>query len=179
MIWSKHLSRSHKWLKNLHAMHNMEMNNKVSSSKRISRTAASVDGSGRNNLEAHKKNESYKNVVNKYKNYLHIQNGSIIIPAAFFRECLCAHNYKRRLHDAPRLQWSAELAKEAQNRADKLASIGVASESEIAKTDENVYVDNIVDVSTACPRAVEFWYAESKNYNYTQNDLSKGTGLLN
>jgi hypothetical protein len=75
--------------------------------------------------------------------------------------------------------WSAELAKEAQNRADELASMGIFTESDIRmrNKDENIYVDNIVDLSSSCSRAVESWYAESKSYNYTQNDISDDTGL--
>lgn len=172
MIWPKHLSRAHKWLKNLH---NIEAYNKVTSPKRVKKTTGSVDGSGRNNkLEVHKKDESYKNETIEYT-----RNGSINTPVIFLRECLCAHNYKRRLHDVPRLRWSAELAKEAQNRADELASVNISIESEIVNKDENIYVDRIVDLSTSCPRAVEFWYAESEKYNYIQNDLSNDTGLSN
>ena len=131
-----------------------------------------LDGSVRN-LEAHSKN-GHDRIG--YISHIHLRNGSINTPLTFLHKCLCAHNYKRRLHNAPRLKWSAKLAEEAQNQADQLASMSKSAESEIANKDENIYVDYIVDLSTSCSRAVEFWYAEIKNYNYSQNDLSKDTG---
>ena len=181
IIRPKHLSRlknlkDHKWLKNLH---NNESYNKLASPAKRKRRM--VGGSNRNdtNLEAHTKNERYNNDVNGYIRYIHLRNGRIDTPLTFLRKCTCAHNYKRRLHDASRLLWSAELAKEAQNRADELASMGIFTESDIRmrNKDENIYVDNIVDLSSSCSRAVESWYAESKSYNYTQNDISDDTGL--
>ena len=178
MTWSNHSSRlrnmkTHTWLRNFH---------KMKSYDKLKRPAKLLndlilDGTVRkNNLEAHTKNRRYNNDQIGYISHIHLRNGSINTPLTFLHKCLCAHNYKRRLHDAPRLKWSDKLAEEAQNQADQLASMGKSAESEIANKDENIYVDYIVDLSTSCSRAVEFWYAESKNYNYTQNDRSKHTG---
>ena len=135
-----------------------------------------VDGSNRKKILKAHKDESYENETTAYISYLHLRNGHIDTPVTFSQECLCAHNYKRRLHNVPKLRWSDKLSKEAQNRADTLASMGVFSDSGKRNKDENIYVDSIVDLSTSCRRAVESWYAESKKYNYTQNKVSNDTG---
>lgn len=136
-----------------------------------------VDGSNRNKILKAHKDDSYENETIAYISYLHLRNGDINTPVTFSQECLCAHNYKRHLHNVTKLLWSVELSKEAQNRADILASMGVFSESEKRNKDENIYVDNIVDLSTSCRRAVESWYTESNKYNYTQNKVSNDTGV--
>lgn len=170
MIWRKYIPRSRTWLKHLDGI---DESNKVTKHKR---TAGVVNGSYRGN-------EKHENKTLGLKSQLHLGNGYIKTPITFIRECLCAHNHKRRLYGVPSMQWSAKLTKDAQHRADELALINSSSISkQKLNENENIYVDKIVDPSTSCPRAVEFWYRKSdkvgKHY-HSQSDLSRNTGLFN
>ena len=162
-----HLSGHHKW----RILDNIERHKQITKSRRL----GPGHGSNRHNILKMYKNESHKNEPMAHISYLHLRNGNINTPMTFSQQCLCAHNYIRRLHNVPKLRWSVELSREAQNQADKLASMIVSSD--LKKKDENIYVDSIVDLSTSCRRAVQFWYSESKKYNYTENRVSNDTGI--
>lgn len=157
-----------------------EQHNKATRKKRFIDTAGSLQEINTSNtFGPQNRKQSFKSKEVEHISYLHLRNSVINTPQIFLRECLCAHNYKRRIHGVPKLQWSTELATKAQNRANQLASIDISNDSEIMKEDENIYVDSVVDLSTSCPRAVESWYREGENYNYSQNDPAHQTGSCN
>ena len=169
------MSNSAKLLKDLH---NTRSRGEDSGGKTHKRTTDGLIRSSYKNdkSETYKNEFVIKNRTIKNKSYLYLRNGYINTPLKFARECLCAHNHKRRLHDTANLRWSDDLGKEAQERADELALMNINSETEIARKDENIYVDTIVDLSKSCSRAVEHWYMENRKYDYSQNDATNHTG---
>lgn len=111
--------------------------------------------------------------------YLNFTRGNINTPTLFSRECLCAHNYKRQAHGMPSLKWSADLATQAQNWANEVASGQTFPQKLRNKSGENIYIsEGIVDLSTSCLMAVNSWYNEGKDYNYKKPGLSSQTGLF-
>lgn len=164
----------HNFKGRLHAKSNNKQGNKIAGKKRFTETTGSLQEINRSNMK-----KSFKSEVAEHISYLYQRNGVINTPQTFLRECLCAHNYKRHIHGVSKLQWSTELATRAQNRANQLASIDISSDPEVTEEDENIYVGSVVDLSTSCPRAVEAWYRESENYNYSQNDRAHQAGLCN
>ncbi|EDO30082.1 predicted protein [Nematostella vectensis] len=83
-------------------------------------------------------------------------------------ECLGAHNNKRALHqNTPNLSWNADMATEAAAYALKLAQTQNFVHSDTSDG-ENLYNKGTTSgtVST-CQDAVDSWYSEIDNYDYT------------
>ncbi|XP_032238340.2 protein PRY2 [Nematostella vectensis] len=84
-------------------------------------------------------------------------------------ECLGAHNNKRALHqNTPNLSWNADMATEAAAYALKLAQTQNFVHSDTSDG-ENLYNKETTSgtVST-CQDAVDSWYSEIDNYDYTR-----------
>lgn len=171
--WRKRLTRFQKQSKYFNNI--LDTSEKARRRIRMARSVVSVNQFG----PTDKSKMNKKDEKNKRNGYLRLRSGNINTPVTFSRECLDAYNNKRRLHNIPKFQWSADLAREAQVRADELAKMNISDKIESVHRDENIYVDSFVDLSTSCTRAVETWYEESKKRYYTKSPkLADDTGLL-
>ncbi|XP_028414952.1 protein PRY1-like isoform X2 [Dendronephthya gigantea] len=100
-------------------------------------------------------------------------------PAGVFQQqALSFHNQYRRLHQAPDLRWSNELARDAQAWAQKIASQNTLrhSTSQERKGDgENLaYFGGKFD--EVGKDSVNMWYDEEKKYQYRNPGFKSGTG---
>ncbi|MBP7901380.1 MAG: hypothetical protein KA015_01045 [Spirochaetes bacterium] len=96
------------------------------------------------------------------------------ISQAFRDNVLLRHNFYRKKHSAPDLQWSNEIEKYAQQWADKLAS-----ENKMYHRQPNKYGENIYWISGGDSNgqdAVDAWYSEIKQYNFNKPGFSMATG---
>ncbi|XP_066569301.1 GLI pathogenesis-related 2 isoform X2 [Amia ocellicauda] len=94
----------------------------------------------------------------------------------FQREALEAHNARRRLHGAPPLNLNPDLCRESQEWADHLLSLRALQHS-TTSLGENIWYkwsSNKTDVSGE--EAVESWYSEIKDYNFSKPGFQSSTG---
>ncbi len=96
------------------------------------------------------------------------------VSQSFRDNILTRHNFYRKKHSAPDLQWSTEIEKYAQQWADKLAS-----ENRMYHRQPNKYGENIYWISGGDSNgidAVDAWYSEIKKYNFNKPGFSMATG---
>jgi glioma pathogenesis-related protein 2 len=86
----------------------------------------------------------------------------------FRKECLDAHNKKRRLHKAADLTRNSELDKIAQNYAQQLADTNSFEHSSNTYKGDNLGENLFMQGGRAMTGdyAVDSWYSEIKNYNF-------------
>ena len=105
----------------------------------------------------------FRNIFITIEKYCYAQKKSQFFLSEFtvnIRECLEAHNAKRKLHDAKPLQWNQTQAKIAQKWAIILAKTGKMEHSPFSfrKAGENLYYSATTSGSRAtCKEAVEQW----------------------
>eukprot|EP00158_Paraphelidium_tribonemae_P001272 Partr_v1_DN24187_c0_g1_i1_m71127 putative GLI pathogenesis-related 2 len=88
------------------------------------------------------------------------------------RAILDIHNQKRALHNAPALEWDANLAAQATSYASQCQW----KHSQTPGAGENLYVTTSSD--TCAIEAANGWYDEIKDYNFGNQGFSSGTGHL-
>ena len=89
------------------------------------------------------------------------------------RELLAAHNRVRAAVDVPPLEWSSQLARVAQQWAEKLVASG-----KLRHRPESRYGENLFAISGARATAagvVADWASEAKDYNAARNTCREGT----
>ncbi|XP_069039377.1 GLI pathogenesis-related 2 isoform X2 [Lepisosteus oculatus] len=94
----------------------------------------------------------------------------------FQKEALEAHNARRRLHAAPPLRLDPALCRQAQEWADRLLSLRVLQHSDTG-LGENIWhkwSSNRAEASGE--EAVESWYGEIKDYDFSRPGFSTNTG---
>nr|XP_015222030.1 PREDICTED: uncharacterized protein LOC102697771 [Lepisosteus oculatus] len=94
----------------------------------------------------------------------------------FQNEALEAHNARRRLHAAPPLRLDPALCRQAQEWADRLLSLRVLQHSDTG-LGENIWhkwSSNRAEASGE--EAVESWYGEIKDYDFSRPGFSTNTG---
>lgn len=85
------------------------------------------------------------------------------------KECLKAHNVKRRLHGARPLSWDSSLASKAQIWANHLAKINKMKHAPWTGAGENLYTARNTGGKVAtCKEAVEAWYGEVAHYPFME-----------
>ncbi|CDO93499.1 unnamed protein product [Kluyveromyces dobzhanskii CBS 2104] len=90
--------------------------------------------------------------------------------SSFASGMLDEHNAKRSLHkDTPSLSWSADLASYAQNYADNYDCSGSLTHS------GGQYGENLA-LGYGTTGAVDAWYNEIKDYDFSSGDYSSSTG---
>lgn len=91
----------------------------------------------------------------------------------FGKEALDAHNNFRKAHQAPPLTWSSALARDAEAWAKQIAREGRLRHDD-TKYGENVFMvfGREIDGSDA----VNSWYSEVKDYNFSKPGFQSNTG---
>lgn len=93
---------------------------------------------------------------------------------SFQDEIVQRHNTLRAKHSAPALVWSADVAKVAQDWANR-----IAREDRMHHRQPNKYGENIFWISGAAATGnmvTDSWYSEIKDYNYAHPGFSMKTG---
>ena len=83
------------------------------------------------------------------------------------------HNYHRFQHGASELTWSPTLAVEALHGAEKLIRNGSIQRSDTNDRGENIAISS--NRSFDVKAAIELWYKEEKDYNYSSPAFSSLT----
>lgn len=84
------------------------------------------------------------------------------------------HNTLRAKHGAPALQWSADVAKVAQDWADKIARSDQMKHRQPNKYGENIFWMSGGQVTGEM--VTDSWYNEIKDYNFARPGFSMKTG---
>lgn len=84
------------------------------------------------------------------------------------------HNFHRRNHGTPALKWNENIAKFAQEWAEKLAQQEIMYHRKQNEYGENIYWCSGYEFNPAS--AVDAWYDEIKYYNYSNPVISSATG---
>ena len=95
-------------------------------------------------------------------------------PDPFGRALLEAHNKYRRRHGSPKLKWSSEAAKKAQEWAEHLARTGTLGHGDHEGMGQNIAYKSGAELSGE--EAAAQWYEENKNYDYSQPGFASNTG---
>lgn len=96
----------------------------------------------------------------------------------FGKQCTDAHNKYRAMHGVPPLQWSDEIARDAERYAQKLAKQHTLRHSDRQERDgtgENLAMFT-GKFDTAGEEATEMWYGEIEDYNFKRGGWQSGTG---
>uniref|UniRef100_A0A671KCA0 Im:7150988 n=1 Tax=Sinocyclocheilus anshuiensis TaxID=1608454 RepID=A0A671KCA0_9TELE len=93
---------------------------------------------------------------------------------SFKKEFLEAHNQYRKQHQAPELTYSDKLCSAAQKWADHLLSIRSLGHSD-TQNGENVLFYSF-SVYDEIYEAVDSWYSEIKDYNFSSPGFQSSTG---
>ncbi|KAM7392099.1 hypothetical protein PAMP_022734 [Pampus punctatissimus] len=95
---------------------------------------------------------------------------------SFKQEFLETHNAYRAEHGAPPMSYNKELNAEAQKWADHLLEKGSLGHSD-TKDGENVYnMWSSAPLKLTGKEAVDSWYSEIKDYNWSMPGFSGSTG---
>ena len=107
----------------------------------------------------------------------------------FFKDCLEKHNILRAKHEAAPLQWSTELARDATNRAEYLASSN-KMEHDYKELAEKGQGENLGWLKPVKPKCLQYgqtncytcselidtiWYAEMSNYDFKMGKSKQGS----
>ncbi|XP_071337917.1 Golgi-associated plant pathogenesis-related protein 1-like isoform X2 [Trachinotus anak] len=96
--------------------------------------------------------------------------------ASFQQEFLKAHNTYREKHNTPPLTLSSELTAAAQKWADHLLAAGTLKHSD-TQDGENIFtMYSSATITLTGKEAVDSWYSEIKDYNWSQPGFSGNTG---
>ena len=103
---------------------------------------------------------------------------NILYTDAFGRELLAAHNRYRAAHSAPPLQWSKDAASKAKTWAKRLADTCVLEHGNCDGMGQNIasMISSGGKVDLSGQQAVDNWYNEIKDYNYSSPGFSYNTG---
>lgn len=82
------------------------------------------------------------------------------------KEALAIHNYFRKIHGAPDLEWSDNITRSAQDWANKCSFTHSSS----------IYGENLALGHPSINNAVNAWYSENRYYNYSRPGFSTTTG---
>ncbi|XP_046861958.1 Golgi-associated plant pathogenesis-related protein 1-like, partial [Xenia sp. Carnegie-2017] len=106
----------------------------------------------------------------------------------FANDCLSTHNELRAKHGAPQLKWSRELAKDARNWAEYLASTNkMEHDAKIyGKKHEGESIAWLIPAKPKCSQAdekncfkcseiIKKWYKEVDNYDFTLGASKHGS----
>jgi uncharacterized protein YkwD len=99
----------------------------------------------------------------------------------FQNAILARHNYYRSKHGVPLLTLDTQLNNEAQQWANTLASTQQFKHSGVVGQGENLYLsattaNTLPDITTQANNAVDSWYNEIGQYNYSNPGFSSTTG---
>ncbi|XP_061881181.1 Golgi-associated plant pathogenesis-related protein 1-like isoform X1 [Entelurus aequoreus] len=95
---------------------------------------------------------------------------------SFQRDFLEAHNAYRAKHGSPPMALSQEVSAAAQLWADRLLASGAMRHSNTADG-ENIYTKwSSATIELTGKEAVDSWYSEINNYNWSRPGFSSGTG---
>ncbi|XP_035513733.1 Golgi-associated plant pathogenesis-related protein 1-like isoform X3 [Morone saxatilis] len=96
--------------------------------------------------------------------------------ASFQQEFMKTHNAYRAKHNTAPLTLNAELNAAAQTWADNLLATGCLQHSD-TKDGENVYCkSSSATLNLTGKEAVDSWYSEIKDYNWSNPGFQSGTG---
>ncbi|XP_072570796.1 uncharacterized protein [Paramormyrops kingsleyae] len=99
-----------------------------------------------------------------------------VTTADFQKEALEAHNARRQQHGAPPLSLDLDLCRETQKWAEHLVQQNAVQHSE-TDLGENIYYKWTSDKTPASGKdAVESWYSEIKDYDFSEPGYQKNTG---
>ncbi|XP_064162958.1 GLI pathogenesis-related 2 isoform X1 [Anguilla rostrata] len=105
------------------------------------------------------------------------ESGVVTRPdGSFEKEFLDAHNAYRRKHSAPPLTLSRDLCKSAQSWADHLLSIKTLKHSNTNNGENLYYSWSSAPKKLTGKEAVEQWYSEIKDYNFSKSGFQSKTG---
>ncbi|XP_016329445.1 Golgi-associated plant pathogenesis-related protein 1 [Sinocyclocheilus anshuiensis] len=95
---------------------------------------------------------------------------------SFKKEFLEAHNQYRKQHQAPELTYSDKLCSAAQKWADHLLSIRSLGHSDTQNGENVFYSSSSVKKTPRGKEAVDSWYSEIKDYNFSSPGFQSSTG---
>ncbi|XP_034397617.1 Golgi-associated plant pathogenesis-related protein 1-like [Cyclopterus lumpus] len=96
--------------------------------------------------------------------------------ASFQKEFLETHNAYRRKHNTPQMTLSSEMTASAQKWSEHLLAIGALQHSD-TKDGENVFnMYSSAPIKLTGKEAVDSWYGEIKDYNWSSPGYSSATG---
>ncbi|XP_037632657.1 Golgi-associated plant pathogenesis-related protein 1-like isoform X2 [Sebastes umbrosus] len=96
--------------------------------------------------------------------------------ASFQKEFLVTHNSYRSMHNTPPMTLSKELTAAAQKWADHLLQINALQHSD-GQDGENIYfMSSTAKIKLTGKEAVDSWYNEIKDYNWSNPGFSSNTG---
>ncbi|KAK5931760.1 hypothetical protein CgunFtcFv8_003531 [Champsocephalus gunnari] len=96
--------------------------------------------------------------------------------ASFQKEFQETHNAYRAKHGAPQMTFNSEMCASAQKWADHLLSISEMKHSE-TKDGENIYyMSSSAGSNPTGKEAVDSWYSEIKDYNWSSPGFNGNTG---
>ncbi|XP_057688670.1 Golgi-associated plant pathogenesis-related protein 1-like [Corythoichthys intestinalis] len=98
-----------------------------------------------------------------------------IADESFQNEFLDTHNAYRTLHNAPPMTLNSELNAEAQRWAEHLLVLGTLKHSD-SSDGENIYYKWSLAIKLTGKEAVDLWYSEVKEYNWTRPGYQTNTG---
>ncbi|KAJ8386717.1 hypothetical protein AAFF_G00166660 [Aldrovandia affinis] len=96
--------------------------------------------------------------------------------ASFETEFVDTHNAYRRKHGAPPLALSRDLCRSAQSWADYLLSIKTLKHSQTGVGENLYYAWSSNPNKLTGKEAVDAWYSEIKDYNFSRPGFKSGTG---
>ncbi|XP_068560027.1 Golgi-associated plant pathogenesis-related protein 1-like [Cebidichthys violaceus] len=95
---------------------------------------------------------------------------------SFQREFLETHNVYRAKHNTPQMTLSGELTASAQKWADHLLAISALQHS-VTNDGENIFnMSSSAPINLTGKEAVDLWYGEIKDYNWSIPGFSGVTG---
>ncbi|KAJ8384872.1 hypothetical protein AAFF_G00196800 [Aldrovandia affinis] len=104
------------------------------------------------------------------------KNTGTLKDASFETEFVDTHNAYRRKHGAPPLTLSQDLCRSAQSWADHLLSIKMMKHSQTG-VGENLYYAWSSNLNKLTGKeAVDSWYSEVKDYNFSKPGFNSKTG---
>ncbi|KAJ8346421.1 hypothetical protein SKAU_G00278220 [Synaphobranchus kaupii] len=99
-----------------------------------------------------------------------------LLGGSFEKEFVDMHNAYRRKHGAPPLRLSRDLCKSAQSWAEHLLSIKTLKHSNTSNGENLYYAWSSAQKSLTGKEAVEQWYSEIKDYNFSKSGFQSKTG---
>ncbi|XP_060893396.1 Golgi-associated plant pathogenesis-related protein 1-like isoform X2 [Labrus mixtus] len=96
--------------------------------------------------------------------------------ASFMQEFLETHNAYRKKHNAPLIKYNSDMNETAQKWANHLLAEGVFEHSQ-TNDGENIYnMFSSATIKLTGKEAVDSWYSEIKDYNWSSPGFSGNTG---
>ncbi|XP_029533577.1 Golgi-associated plant pathogenesis-related protein 1 isoform X1 [Oncorhynchus nerka] len=95
--------------------------------------------------------------------------------ASFEQEFLDTHNAYRRKHGTPELTLSRDLCNSAQEWADHLVAINTMQHSNTNNGENLYYTWNSAPNTLTGKEAVDNWYSEIKDYNFSEPGFTSNT----